>query len=319
MKKVLVTYEIPENGLEILRKHFEVDINKTDKPLNKEYFKKNISNYFGVLTMLYDPIDKEVLNRAKDNVKIISNYAVGYNNINIDIARDYGITVCNTPGVLTNATSEIAFGLMISIMRRIVEGDKYVRKNNFNGWRPKLLIGEELKNKTVGIFGMGRIGKAFAKKCNGFDMNIIYHDRNQLNPEEEKKYNAKFVSFLELIKKSDIISIHAPLTEETKHSFTEDTFDKMKNGTYIINTGRGAVIKESDLVKALKEKKIKAAGLDVYEHEPEIHNELIDMENVVLLPHIGSASKYAREEMSRMAAQAIVDVYKGIAPENKIV
>ncbi len=270
--------------------------------------------------MLYDKIDKNLLDKAGEgSLKIVSNYAVGYNNIDIEAAKKNNITVCNTPGVLTNATSEIAFGLLITIMRRIVEADKFVRKGKFEGWRPQLFIGEELKDKTVGIFGMGRIGKAFAKKCNGFDMDIIYHDREPMDLEEEKKYNAKFVSFLELLKKSDIISIHAPLTDETRHTFTQETFDKMKNGVYLVNTGRGAIVKEEDLVEALKTNKVRAAGLDVYEYEPEINDELYNMDNVVILPHIGSASKYAREEMSRMAAQAIIDVSKGKEPKNKVI
>jgi len=319
MKKILITYQIPENGIKLLKKNFDVDLNTNEKQLSREYLLNNISKYDAAITMLYDKIDQKILEKGHPKLKIIANYAVGYNNIDIKKADELDITVCNTPGVLTNATAEIAFSLMISISRNILPADKFVRNGKFVGWRPELFLGDELKNKTVGIFGMGRIGKSLAKKCKCFDMNIIYNNKEKLPQEIEKKYHANYVSFDELLEKSDIISIHAPLSDKTKHLFNKSSFEKMKNGAYIVNTGRGPIIKESDLVDYLQNGRLKGAGLDVYEFEPEVNEKLLKMNNVVLLPHIGSASNYARKSMSEMVANAVIKYFNSKEPENKVV
>jgi len=319
MENVLVTYDIPKKGINNLKKYFDVDINPDNKPLSKKYLLENISDYYGVITMLFDQIGEDILDATKGNTEVIANYAVGYDNIDLQAAQENDITICNTPGVLTNATAELAFALMINITRKLLPADQYVRKGHFEGWRPKLFLGNELRNKTIGIFGMGRIGQSFAAKCQGFGTNLIYHNRSRLNPEIEKEYDAEYVSFPELIETSDIISIHAPLTEQTRHTFDRNVFEQMKEGIYIINTGRGAIINEKDLAKYLENGQIEAAGLDVYEYEPHVTEELKNMDNVVLLPHIGSASKYARESMSEMASKAIIDVHKGREPANKVV
>ncbi|MBN2726085.1 D-glycerate dehydrogenase [Candidatus Mcinerneyibacteriota bacterium] len=318
MDKVYITFKIPNKGIEYLKKEFDVHVNPQQKPLSREWFLENGGEYDAFITMLHDPVDREVLDVMKKRVKVIANYAVGFNNIDIEYASRCGITVTNTPDVLTNATAEIAFALMLSVMRRIVEGDRYVREGAFDMWKPELLLGEETAGKTVGILGMGRIGRSFARKCRCFGMNMIYHNRHPLPKEEEVALGVRYAEFSQLIEQSDVISIHLPLTPETRHLFTWETFQKMKRGAFIINTGRGPVICEEDLVKALKKGLIKGAGLDVYEYEPEVHKGLLELPNTVLLPHIGSGSVKARETMSLMVGEAVADVLHGKTPRHKV-
>ncbi|HDS03469.1 MAG TPA: D-glycerate dehydrogenase [Firmicutes bacterium] len=318
MDKAYVTFKIPRKGLDLLSEGYRVEINPLEKPVSRKWLLEHGQNYSAFITMLHDTIDQEVLDVMKGHVKIIANYAVGYNNIDIEHAARCGITVTNTPDVLTNATAEIAFALMLSVMRRIVEGDRYVREGLFEMWKPELLLGEETAGKTVGILGMGRIGRSFAKKCFGFDMKILYHNRNRLAPEDEVATHAKYVDFETLLAESDVISIHLPLTPQTKHLFTLETFQKMKRSAFLINTGRGPVIKENDLLKALKTGLIKGAGLDVYEAEPKVTEGLLELSQTVLLPHIGSGSVKARETMSEMVARAALDVLRGKTPEHMV-
>ncbi|HHF52570.1 MAG TPA: D-glycerate dehydrogenase [Candidatus Aminicenantes bacterium] len=318
MNKVYITFKIPDKGIEFLKKKFEVQVNPRQKPVSREWFLENGGGYDAFITMLHDIIDKEIIDVMKGRVRVISNYAVGYNNIDTEYAARCGITVTNTPDVLTNATAEIAFALMLSVMRRVVEGDRYVRGGAFDMWKPELLLGEETAGKTVGILGMGRIGRSFARKCRCFDMKIIYHNRNRISMEEEEALGARYVDFSGLLSESDVISIHLPLTPQTRHLFTWETFQRMKRGAFLINTGRGPIIREDDLVKALKTGLIKGAGLDVYENEPNVHTGLLELPNTVLLPHIGSGSLKARETMSLMAAEAVVDVLCGNIPRHKV-
>ena len=319
MKKVVITYTIPGPAIEMLKKHFDVTVNPSDKPFSKDDYKKYCAGAFGILSMLYDAVDKETIDACGPDLRIIANYAVGYNNIDTEYARSKNIAVTNTPDALTNSTAEIAFALMISVMRRIAEGDRFTRAGKFIGWRPGLLVGEELAGKTAGILGMGRIGQSFAAKCAAFGMKIIYHNRNRLPSEIEKNYDAEYVTFERLVAESDVVSIHSPLTPETKHLFTASTFARMKDGAYIINTGRGPVIKEDDLAEALISGKVAGAGLDVYEFEPTICEKLMTLENVVLLPHIGSGSSYARNLMSKMAAESIIDCALGKTIPRRVV
>jgi glyoxylate reductase len=318
MDKVYITFKIPDKGIELLQKEFDVSINHDEKPVSREWFLEHGGEYDAFITMLHDTIDRDVLDIMKGRVRAIANYAVGYNNIAAEYAANCGITVTNTPDVLTNATAEIAFALMLSVMRRVVEGDRYVREGAFRMWKPELLLGEETAGKTVGILGMGRIGRSFARKCRCFDMKIIYHNRTPLSNEDEEALGARYVDFPRLLSESDVISIHLPLTPRTRHIFTWETFQKMKKGAYLINTGRGPLIKEEDLVKALETGLLKGAGLDVYEHEPEVHKGLLELSNTVLLPHIGSASVKARGTMSLMVAEAVADVLHGRIPEHKV-
>ena len=306
--KVFVTKEIPEVGINYLKnKGFEVYIRKEEGIIPDTELIQALKEYDGIISMLSDNLSEETL-RYADKVKVIANYAVGYNNIDVDYAKSKGIIVTNTPDVLTYATAELAFGLMLASSRRLVEADKFTREGKFKGWEPLLFLGKTLDGATVGIVGMGRIGRKFAEMLQGFNVNIIYHSKTK------KDLPYRFVDFETLLKESDFISLHLPLTKESRHMITKNEFDKMKNGVVFINTARGAIVKEKDLVEALKSGKVAYAGLDVYEFEPEITEELKKMDNVVILPHIGSATEKARNEMSMLVAKNVVAVLKGEKP-----
>ncbi|KPU26861.1 glyoxylate reductase [Caloranaerobacter sp. TR13] len=318
-KKVYITRKIPDIGINLLKQYFEVEINMEDRPLTKEELISNIEDKDAVLCQLTDLIDKEVYDRAK-RVKIFANYAVGFNNIDVDEATKRGIIITNTPDVLSDATADLAWTLLLSVARRIVEADKYTRAGKFKCWSPTLFLGQDLVGKTLGIIGAGRIGKTLAKRSIGFDMKILYHNRKR-DEEMERKFNAKWVDKDTLLRESDFISLHVPLTQETYHMIGEREFKLMKKTAILINTARGPVIDEKALVKALKEKEIWGAGLDVYEKEPEVEGDLKKMENVVLVPHIGSATINTRDNMAKIAAKNIIAVFnneKPLTPVNDI-
>jgi len=315
-KKIFVTRKIPEAGIEKLKKIFDVEISRFDRNLTKDEIIEMTAGAEGMASMASDTIDRHLIDRLP-SVRIIANYAVGFDNIDIEYAGERGIVVTNTPGVLTPATADIAMSLILCIARRIVEGDRLMRRGEFKGFYPTFFLGVELENKVLGIYGMGRIGKAVAKKAVNFGLRIIYHD---IVPCEggSTGYSAQYVSFDELLKRSDFLSIHAPLTEETFHRFTQREFKKMKKEAFLINTARGPLVKEDDLVLALKEGWIAGAGLDVYEFEPKVHPDLIRLDNVVLLPHIGSATIEVRERMSIMVADNLIAFFKGEPPPNRV-
>ncbi|MCX7876661.1 MAG: D-glycerate dehydrogenase [Melioribacteraceae bacterium] len=244
---------------------------------------------------------------------MIANCAVGYNNIDVHYAKRKNIIVTNTPNVLTDATADIAVGLIIACARRFYEAEKLIREKNFNGWNPHLLLGLDLKNKTLGIIGAGKIGFATAERMKSFGMKIIYYDRNKKD-NFENELNAKKVSLEKLIKNSDVISIHLPLTEKTKYLIDKSKLDLLKPNAILINTARGEIVEEKYLIELLRKKKIFAAGFDVYENEPNINPKLLKLKNVFLLPHIGSATKETRAAMSLLAAKNIINVLKGKKP-----
>lgn len=306
---IYVTRALPKAGLDKLYDYFNVSINSEDRVLTKSELINNIFDKDALLCLLTDPIDKDVI-AAGNRLKVISNYAVGYNNIDILEAAKRNIPVCITPGILTNATADLTFALILAITRRIVESDKFTRQGLFTGWGPNLFLGIDLAQKTLGIIGMGRIGQAVAKRAQGFEMNVIYHSRN----ERKSLSGTQSVSLDELLKTSDIISLHTPLTPETHHLIGEKELGKMKKTAYLINTTRGSVIDEHALLIALKNHKIAGAGLDVYEQEPLITPGLIELENVVLLPHIGSATIETRTKMALLAAENAIAIMEGKKP-----
>ncbi|KKC29199.1 glyoxylate reductase [Caldanaerobacter subterraneus KAk] len=316
MFKVFVTRAIPEEGLELLRKYCEVEVSPYDRMLTKEELLEKIKDKDAVITQLTDRVDKEFFEAAK-NVKIVANYAVGFDNIDLEEATKRGVYITNTPDVLTNATAELAWALLFAAARRVVEADKFMRAGKFQGWAPMLFLGKGVTGKTLGVIGAGRIGQAFAKMAKGFEMKILYNARTP-KPEFEKETGAKYVDLDTLLKESDFVSIHLPLTPETRHLIGERELKLMKNSAILINTGRGPVVDEKALVKALKEKWIYAAGLDVYEREPEFEKELAELDNVVMLPHIGSATEEARRDMSVLVAQNIIDVIEGRVPRTLV-
>lgn len=311
-KKIYITRRMDSRSIEYLKQYFEVEINELDDALDREYFLKKIKDVDGVMCIHTEKIDSEAFEAGK-NVKIFANCAVGYDNIDVKEAYRRGVYVTNTPEVLSNATAEIAFSLLICSARSIIDADKFTRDGNFKKWSAKNFLGHEITGKTVGIIGAGRIGRAFSKKCTGFDMKIIYHNRKR-DIEFESEYGAKFTDLDTLLKEADFISVHVPLSFDTKHLISTREFNLMKNSAVLINTSRGPVIDEKALIKALKDKKIWGAGLDVFENEPEFDKELAAFPNVVLLPHIGSATIETRAKMAMLAAKNIKEVLFGNSP-----
>lgn len=315
-QKVLVTSDIPIEGIELLQSYYDVQVYNSNCGIKREELIKNIRDKQAVLCLLSDIIDKEVMDSANE-LKVISNYAVGYNNIDMAEATRRGIAITNTPDVLTNATADLAWTLLFSAARRVVEADIYTRHGNFKAWAPKLLLGQDITGKTIGIIGAGRIGRAFGKKAMAFDMEILYHNRTR-EESFEKECGAVWVEKEELLRRSDFVSLHCPLTPETKHLIGEKELSLMKSTSILINTSRGPVVDEIALAKALEEKRIWGAGLDVYENEPYIEEKLLKLSNVVLLPHIGSATIETRKKMSIMAAENIIAILNGDIPKNVV-
>ena len=315
MAKIFITRRLPEEGLKMLDEH-EVEIFEGDAPPSKQEIIEGTRGKDALICLLTDKIDSEVMN-ASSNLKIIANYAAGYDNIDIDEATKRGIFVTNTPGVLTETVADLAWALILAAARRIVEGDKFMRGGKFKGWAPMLLLGSDVYGKTLGIVGAGRIGQAVAKRAKGFNMRILYYSRKR-KENFEKECNAEYVDLETLLREADFISLHTPLTPETYHMIGEKELKMMKSSAYLINTGRGKCVDEKALVKALKEGWIRGAALDVFENEPEIEPELKELENVVLTPHIGSASYETRSRMAVMVAENVLAALKGKIPPNCI-
>lgn len=313
---ILVTRKLPPAAMAFLEENFEVTLNPHNRVFTRDELLSAVSGKQGVLSLLTDSMDGEVMDRAGKNLKIIANYAVGFNNIDVPAATKRKIAVSNTPGVLTDTTADIAMALILAVARRIVESDVYARAGKYEGWDPLLFLGSDVHHKTLGILGFGRVGQALARRAAGFDMNILYYNRTRLDPELEKSMGAAYADLPTLLKESDFLSIHTPASPETLGLMDLEKFSLMKPNAFVINTARGEIIREDDLVKALQQKKIAGAGLDVFEREPEIHNALKAMDNVVLLPHIGSASLETRTRMGLMAAENLVAFFKGQIPPN---
>lgn len=313
---VYITRKIPEGGIAKLKECYEkVEINPDDRPLTYDELLEQVKGRDAILTMLSDRIDAQLLHEAK-NLKVIANYAVGFDNIDIAAATSHGIVVTNTPDVLTEATADMAWALLFAVSRRIVEGDRVTRNGEFTGWSPLFLLGGDLVGKTLGIIGSGRIGTAMALRSRGWNMKVLYTSQRNNNAVLEEKLNARRVVLETLLKESDFISLHTPFTEKTRHLIGRDEFAMMKRTAYLINTARGAVINETEMVDALRNNMIAGAGLDVYEEEPELKPGLAALDNVVLAPHLGSATVETRSWMSIMAAESIIKVLKGQKPEN---
>jgi len=316
--KVYITRRIPEPGIEMIRKEHEVEINPYDRVLTREELLQAVKGKDGILCLLTDKIDAEVFDAAGPQLKVVSNYAVGYDNIDVKEATKRGIVVTNTPGVLTETTADLAWALILATARRIVEADKFTRAGKYEGWAPMLFLGQDVYGKTLGIIGMGRIGQAVARRAKGFNMKVLYNDIRRIPEEIEKELNATFVSLDELLEQSDFVSLHTYLSPETYHLINEERLRKMKKTAYLINTSRGPVVDESALVRALKEGWIAGAGLDVYEFEPKLVPGLAECENAVLLPHIASASVETRTKMATMAAENLLAVLAGKMPPNPV-
>lgn len=314
---VFVTRQIPQPGIDILLDHCErVDINPEDRVLTKDELTHAVKGRDGILCLLTDTIDEDVL-KAAQGVKILANHAVGFNNIDIDTASELGIMITNTPGVLTDATADLTWALILAVARRIVESDLYTRSGQFKGWGPMLMLGKAVTSATLGIIGAGRIGTAVAQRSTGFNMNVIYTDTVK-NETIEKTLKANRVTLEELLQYSDFVSLHVPLLPITTHLIGPRELSLMKETAFLINTCRGPVVDEKALVDALKNGQIAGAALDVYENEPKLYPGLTDLPNVVLVPHIGSATVEARTKMAVMAAENLIAGLKGDKPPNLV-
>ncbi len=308
--KVFITRRLPGDAVEKLKKRYDVEINESDKMLDKSELIDIIKNKDALLCFLTDIIDEDII-KASEKLKVISNFAVGYDNIDVETASIHGIPVTNTPGVLTHATADLAWGLILATARKIVQGDKFVRKDKFEGWDPTLMVGSEIHDKTLGIIGMGKIGSAVAKRSLGFDMDILYYNRSQ-KKEVEKELGAKKVDLDTLLKKSDIVSLHVPLTEKTEGMISWNELNLMKKSALLINTARGEVVDEEALIETLRSQKIAGAGIDVYSDEPYGANpDYYTLSNVVLTPHLGSASHRARNGMAEIAVDNVINILEG--------
>lgn len=313
--KVYVTRVIYGNGIPMLEKECDVTVNREERSLTREELLRNVKGNDAVLCMLSDTIDAPVLDAAGPSCKVFANYAVGYNNVDVPAATQRGIFTTNTPGVLTDATAAITWALLFSVARRIVEGDRMTRAGKFKGWEPQMLLGMDIMGKTLGIIGGGRIGQAFARGGKAFNMKILYTS-NKPNLEFENETEARFVDKDTLLRESDFVSLHVPLTPQTRHMIGDREFNLMKPTSILINTARGPVVDEKALVRALKEKRIWGAGLDVYEREPELEPGLPELDNVVIPPHLGSATYETRDKMGIMAAENILAALAGKTPPN---
>ena len=313
---IFVTRKLPPAAMALLEENFEMECNPHNRVLSREELLSAVAGKEGILSLLTDTMDGEVMESAGKSLKMIANYAVGFNNIDVSAATKRKIAVSNTPGVLTDTTADLAMALILAVARRIVESDIYARAEKYMGWDPLLFMGSDVHHKTLGILGFGRVGQALAKRAAGFDMNILYHNRNRVDPEIEEEIGATYVDQEMLLKTSDYVSIHVPLTPETTGLIDSKALTLMKPSAFVINTARGEIIREAELVKALAEKKIAGAGLDVFEHEPKIHPGLLKMDNVVILPHIGSASMETRTKMGLMAAENLIARFKDEVPTN---
>ncbi len=314
-KRVYITREIPSPAAQLLRERFEVTMNAEDRNARRAEIKSALKEAHGLLCLLTDRIDDKLLASAP-NLRIVANVAVGYDNIDLEAATKRGIMVTNTPGVLTETTADLAWALILGAARRLAEADAYTRRGEFSGWEPMLFLGGDVYGKTLGVVGFGRIGRAVARRATGFDMKVLYHNTTAVPPSVERKLKARKAPLRKLLRESDIVTLHVPLTGRTRHLIGPDQLRLMKPTAYLINTSRGPIVDEKELVRALRRGVIAGAGLDVYEREPSLARGLSALPNVTLAPHIGSASIETRTKMALIAAENIVEALSGRRPPN---
>ena len=312
-KRILVTGRLPDEVMAQLDAVCDMVANREDRPMEREQVLKKIADREGLLSMITDRVDAELMDRAP-NLKIISNLAVGTNNIDVATATARGIAVTNTPGVTTEPTADLTFGLILAVARRIVEEDRLTREGKFQYWAPMLFLGRSVARKTLGIVGFGAIGQAVAKRARGFDMRILYTRRRRLDETREQELGIEYADFGRLLRESDFVSLHVPLTDETRHLIGAKELRQMKPTAFLINASRGPVVNEKELVEALGKGVIAGAGLDVYENEPALEPGLADLPNVVLTPHVGSGTIEDRTLMAGMATDNLLAGLKGEIP-----
>ena len=307
-RKILVTREIPEAGLRLLDR-FEVAV-LSEPPPERDELLGAVRGANGILSTVTEKIDAEVMDAAGDGLVVISNMAVGYDNIDVEAAKERDIVVTNTPEVLTETTADTAFMLLLAAARRLGEAERLLRSGKWDAWGPKQLIGPDVWGKKLGVIGLGRIGQAMVRRASGFDMEVLYYDQYRVESAEEE-LGARYLELDDLLRESDFVSIHIPLMPETRHLISQRELGLMQPTAVLVNTSRGPVVDEGALADALENGRIFAAGLDVYEEEPKVHPKLLGLENVVLAPHIGSASMETRDKMATLAAENLRAVLSG--------
>jgi glyoxylate reductase len=318
MSRVFVTLPLPSPGIDMLREHFDVTVMEAEG-MPAETLKRHVahSDPVGIVGMVNVPITEEIMASAP-HLRVVANYAVGFNNVDVAAATRRGVLVTNTPGVLTEATADLTFTLLLSVARRVVEGDRFLREGKFKGWKADLLLGSDVYGQVLGIVGFGRIGQAVARRGLGFNMSILYSDARRANADVESQFRAQYVPLDELLRKADYVTIHADLNDQTRHLIGERELKLMGPEHYLINAARGPIVDEKALVRALKEGWIKGAGIDVYEREPQTEPGLTDCWNAVLLPHLGSATVTARAAMAETAAKNLIAAVEGQTPPNLV-
>ncbi len=314
--KILITSKIPEEIIDRLKKNFDVEYHNSNIPLKKEEIIERIEEAEGLVCPLSDKIDKEIMDAGK-NLKIIANYGAGFDNIDIHYAKEKGIIVTNAPAPSSAvSTAEHSFALILSAARKLSQAEKNLREGKFLAWRPTYFLGNELRGKTLGIIGMGNIGKNVAKRALAFEMKVIYYSRNR--KEEIEQEGAIYKEKEDVIKEADFLTIHTAYKPELHHMIGKEEFEKMKPSAYFINAARGPLMNEKELIEALKENKIQGAALDVYEFEPKVSEELLELENTTLIPHLGNATIEARMEMGEAVVNNLLDYKDGKEPRNKV-
>jgi len=318
--KVFVTGKLSQRASDALGNFAQVDAYESDEPMDRKDVEARLEGKDALVCILGDKVDAALF-QLRPQLKLVANVAVGYDNINVADATDAGVLITNTPGVLDNATADLAFGLLLAAARRIVEADSFVRRGQWTGWKRELMLGAELNGKTLGIIGMGRIGKAVAKRARAFGLNIIYarkNDDKKTDDELKQKFDATRVALNELCRRSDFISVNCPLRKETRHLIGREEIAMMQSHCVLVNTSRGAVIDEEALIDALEQRKIGSCGLDVFEHEPSVPKRLLALDNVVLAPHIGSATSETRAAMDELAVKGLIEAFSGKLPDNAV-
>lgn len=315
--KVFVTRRVFDEAIGYLQKHAEVTGNATDRVLDPGELAGAAGEATGVLSLLTDRIDPAFMDRCPA-LRVVANFAVGFNNVDLDAATERGILVTNTPGVLTETTADFAWALLMAAARRVVEADRFVRDGRFVAWGPRMLLGQDIHGATLGVVGFGRIGQAVARRAGGFGMEVLFYDPYPVDPEVARELGATECPLDDLLSRADFISLHVPLVPETAHLVDDAAFGRMKRTAILVNTSRGPVVDEKALVRALGSGTIAAAGIDVYEKEPAIEPGLLELDNVVLAPHIASASHATRLRMCLMAAENLVTALHGERPPNLV-
>lgn len=319
MAKIFVTRKIPGDHLDKFKAEgHELTVSEFSRPLTPAELVEKVKGMEAILSLLTDRIDGDLIDAAGPQLKIVSNYAVGFDNIDVKAATDRGVVITNTPSDEVNeSVAEHTWALTLALARRVVEADEATRRGGYKGWEPDVFLGTNLIGKTLGIVGLGRIGSMVARRAKGYNMTVLYN-KHEPDPTIEAELGVKFASLDELLGSSDFISIHVPLTEDTRHMFNKESFGKIKKGAYLINTARGPIVDEHDLVEALKSGGLKGAALDVFDNEPNIDPELIGLPNVITTPHIASATIEARQKMGEQSVGAIIDLFKNVKPQNLV-